>query len=224
VRRVAGGRVVHLTEAALVVFDAEREREANVERWTAERHRWLELARDAGASPHRVERLDRGASSEADVAAARAFYVATVDHAVEDALRRELWEVAARHRREQANALHRLAGRQHPPTTEMLELYRVAARIELRGIAAMARTAAVVGSRCCETCRSEDGTAHRIAAELRSARLPHVACPRGLCRCRWDLSQQDVRTVQRYLVRTGRLRIDAGTDADPDPVAGSSAA
>jgi hypothetical protein len=25
-------------------------------------------------------------------------------------------------------------------------------------------------------------------------------------------------------VRTGRLRIDAGTDADPDPVAGSSAA
>jgi hypothetical protein len=210
--------VVHLTEAALAVFDAERERAANIERCTVERRKWLDLARSAGAPTYRIERLERAVASEEAVEAARAFYVATVDHAVSEALRRELWEVAARHRRDQANAVHRLAGRQLPPGAEVRELYREAARIELRGIAAMARTAAVVGSRCCDVCRADDGATHRIAGELRAARLPHQGCTRGVCRCRWDLSPHDVRTVQRYLIRTGRLRVDSPEAADQEPM------
>jgi hypothetical protein len=216
VRRVAGGMVVHLTEAALAVFDAERERAANIERCTVERRKWLDLARTVGAPTYRIERLERSVASEEAVEAARAFYVATVDHAVHEALRREMWEVAARHRRDQGNALHRLAGRQLPPGPEVRDLYREAARIELRGIAAMARSAAIVGSRCCDVCRADDGVTHRIAAELRSARLPHQGCTRGVCRCRWDLSPHDVRMVQRYLIRTGRLRVDSPETADPE--------
>jgi hypothetical protein len=214
VRRVASGLVVHLTEAALAVFDAERTREANIERWTSERRKWLELAGSAGASVHRVERLERSAASEESVQAARAFYLATVDHAVQEAVRRDLWEVAAQLRRGQAIALHRLAGRQVPPGREIRDLYREAAMIELRGIAGMARTAAVVGPRCCDVCRADDGTPRRVAAELRRARLPHEGCTKGLCRCRWDLSPRDVRMVQRYLVRTGRLIVEAEW---PDP-------
>jgi hypothetical protein len=123
--------------------------------------------------------------------------------------------VAARHRREQANALRRVAGRHLPPSDEVRDLYREAARIELQGIGAMARTAAVVGSRCCDVCRSDEGTVRKIATELRSSRLPHEGCTNAPCKCRWDLTPHDVRMIQRYLVRSGRLRADGRTtDAD----------
>jgi hypothetical protein len=218
VRRVAGGMVVHLTEAALEVFDAEREREASVERCTNERRKWLELAGSAGAPAPRLERLERAAISEEAVQTARALYIATVDHAVDEALRRDRWEEAARHRRGQADALRRLTGRHVAPSEEVRDLYREAARIELRGIATMARTAAVIGSRCCDACRADEGAAFRIAAELRATRLPHDDCSKDLCRCRWDLTPRDVRMVQRYLQRVGRLRTDAAVpDAAPDP-------
>lgn len=223
VRRVAGGMVVHLTEAALEVFDAEREREANIERWTNERRKWLELAGAAGAPAPRLERLERAAVSEEAVQTARALYVATVDHAVDEALRRDRWEEAARHRRGQADALRRLTGRHVAPSEEVRDLYREAAAIELRGIATLARTAAVIGSRCCDACRADEGAAFRIAAELRATRLPHDGCSKDLCRCRWDLTPRDVRMVQRYLQRVGRLRTDAAVpDAATDPQANTA--
>jgi hypothetical protein len=221
VRRVAGGMVVHLTEAALEVFEAERAREANIERWTTDRRKWIDLARAAGAQALRLERLERAAVSEEAVQTARALYGATVDHAVDEALRRDRWEEAARHRRAQADALRRLTGRHLEPSTEVRDLYREAAAIELRGIAAMARTAAVVGSRCCDACRADDAAVFRIAAELRATRLPHDGCPKGVCRCRWDLTPRDVRMVQRYLQRVGRLRTDA---AVPDTATPTGAA
>ena len=204
VRSIEGGVLVYLTEASIRVFDAEREREANLERWAGERRRWLVLARAAGAPPSRVDRFERATASEDAVEAARAFFGTTVDHAVDDALRRDLWEVAAGLRRDQARAIHQIAGRPLPVGDDITELVREAALIELRGMGTMMRNAALVAGRCCEACRAEDGVVVRISTELRRARLPHAACAKAPCRCRWDLAPRDVRTVQRYLERTGR--------------------
>jgi hypothetical protein len=41
----------------------------------------------------------------------------------------------------------------------------------------------------------------RITTELRQPRLPHAECPRGLCRCHWDLATRDRTTMRRYLRR-----------------------
>lgn len=203
--REIDGRIVHLTEAAVTVFEAERARAANIERWTAERHRWLEYARLNGAPLSRIERMERTPAESPDaVEKARALFDATVDRAVEEALRHDRWEVAALLRRDQAQAIRRMDGEGAPPTDEMLRRCRQAAELELRGIASMARTAVVVGARCCEACRADDGAVLRIAGELRGTRLPHVDCPKGLCGCRWDLAPRDVLLVQHYLQRTGQ--------------------
>ena len=124
-------------------------------------------------------------------------------------MRHDLWDVAAVYRREQADSLRGLAGADQPPSDEVRDLYRVASTIELRGIATMARTATIVGARCCDTCRAANGTVHKIAVELRSSTLPHASCPTGLCRCRWDLTPHDVRMIQRYLERTRGLPAEA---------------
>ena len=72
-----------------------------------------------------------------------------------------------------------------------------------RGIAEVARTAELRAATCCDTCRSDDGREVRIAVELRTPTLPHAACPKGPCRCRWFLADRD-RTIVTGLLRRQR--------------------
>ena len=194
VKRIEG-RVVYLTEAAIPVFEAERQRIASSRRLTRERGRWLKLAASVHAPAERVARLAAARPSPAAVEAARALYVASVDRSFNAARRERRWEDASRLRREQALTLYRIAGSPAIPPAETVALHREAATAELRGIARIGRQAELRGATCCELCRSDDHRAFQIAAELATPRLPHVGCPRGLCRCRWDLPAPDRATV-----------------------------
>jgi hypothetical protein len=214
VKRV-DGRAVLLTEASVLVFNAERERIATSVRLGRERERWLRLAATAGAPAQRRERLAAAALTAETVASSRALYLGTVDRAVKVARRDRDWETAARIRRDQALALHRVAGSPLPPPGELVALLREGAAAELRGISDISREAELVSARCCPACTADDGRIFRIATELRTPRLPHVGCPRGLCRCAWDLAARDRSTMRRYLRRRPRMESSA---APGDPV------
>ncbi len=214
VKRIEG-RVVYLTEAAIPVFEAERQRIASSRRLTRERGRWLKLAASVHAPAERVARLAAARPSPAAVEAARALYVASVDRSFNAARRERRWEDASRLRREQALTLYRIAGSPAIPPAETVALHREAATAELRGIARIGRQAELRGATCCELCRSDDHRAFPIAAELATPRLPHVGCPRGLCRCRWDLPAPDRATVGRPARRPRSGSGAATSEASP---------
>ena len=195
------GRAVYLTEAAVLVFEAERRRVASSGRLTRERERWLRLAAAAGAPAERQARLAAAPLSEKVVDAARTLYLGTVDRAFRAAKRDHDWETASRIRREEATALYRVHGSGVPPQAELVALYREGVVAELRGIAEFSRDAELVSASCCDICRADDRRIFRIANELRVPRLPHEGCPRGLCRCGWDLAARDRTTMRRYLRR-----------------------
>jgi hypothetical protein len=109
VKRV-DGRAAYLTEAAVLVFDAERRRIASSPRWTRERQRWLKLAATAGAPAQQAARLAAARISEDVVEAARTLYMTTAERSVRSAKRDRRWADASEIRREQAMALFRLAG------------------------------------------------------------------------------------------------------------------
>lgn len=209
VRRV-DERAVYLTEAALPVFQAERRRIASAGRLNRDRARWLKLAAAAGAPADRAARLSAAEVSEQVVEGCRTLYMSAVERAFRAARRERRWEDAARIRRTQALALHRAAGSPMPPPEEAVRLHRDGTGAELRGIAEIAREAELVSASCCDACRADDGRIFRIAAELRLPRLPHEGCPRGLCRCRWDLPARSRTTVRRYLLRRARADTAAG--------------
>ncbi len=213
VRRVEG-RAVYLTQAALLVFDAERRRIASSGRLARERERWLRLAELAGESGPRATRLARAALSEEVVSAARALYVSVVDRAFRAARRDQDWESASRIRRDQATALYRIARAPLPPPAEIVALYREGVVAELRGIAKVSRDAELVSGACCDGCRADDRRVFRIAHEVREPRLPHAGCPRGLCRCRWDLAARDRIAMRRLLQRRPRTESRAAR-SDP---------
>ncbi len=200
VKRV-DARAVYLTEAALLIFDAERRRAASSVRLGRERDRWLRLATAAGAPAERVARLSGARLTEDGVSAARSLYTSAVDRAFRAAKRDLDWERAARIRRDNATELYRIAGSPTPPPADILALFREGVAAELRGIAEISRDAELVSAGCCDMCRSDDHRIFRIGAELRLPRLPHDGCPRGLCRCRWDLAARDRTTMLRYLKR-----------------------
>jgi hypothetical protein len=220
VKRV-DGRKVFLAEAVIPVFEAERRRIADGSRFAREAHRWLRLAVVAGAPPERVEQRALAAQarpSEDAVAASRALYLATVEHAYQDARRAHRWDEASRVRRDQAMALYRAAGVSEPPSEAILKLHREAVAAELRGIAEMVRDAELAAATCCDTCREDDHRIVRISAELRAPSLPHAGCPKGLCACHWDLPMSHRATVQRYARR--RANADArGARAKASPSA-----
>ena len=203
VKRV-DGRKVFLAEAVIPVFEAERRRIADGSRFAREAHRWLRLAVVAGAPPERAEQRALAAQarpSEDAVAASRALYLATVEHAYQDARRARRWDEASRVRRDQAMALYRAAGVSAPPSEAILKLHREAVAAELRGIAEMVREAELAAATCCDACHDDDHRIVRISAELRAPSLPHAACPKGLCACHWDLPMSHRATVQRYARR-----------------------
>jgi hypothetical protein len=209
VKRI-NGAAVFLTEAAVLVFDAQRERVRNSARWVRDRDRWLGFAAAAGAPAERVRQVASARLSEEVVGAARKLYVTTVDKAFRAARNARDWDMAARLRREEAGVLHRIAGASIPPPTDVLTIYREGVAAELKGIAEIARDAELVAARCCDVCRGDDKAIARISTELRTPRLPHAGCPKGLCRCRWDLATRDRQTLRRYLRRRpgSELRTD----------------
>lgn len=201
------GHAVYLTEAAVLVFEAERRRVATAGRLTRERERWLQLAAAAGAPAQRQARLAAAPLSEEVVGAARKLYLGTVDRAFRAAKRDHQWETASRIRREQATALYRIARSPLPPPADLVALFREGLVAELRGIAELSREAELVSASCCDVCRADDRRIFRIAHELRVPRLPHEGCPRGLCRCGWDVAARDRTTMRRYLRRRPRAEL-----------------
>ncbi len=103
-------RTVWLMEAALPVFEAERRRIADEERWTAKRAHWLDLALTAGAPKGRVAKAAEEAPTEARVSAARDLYLSSVDRSFEGAVKDDQWAVAARIRFDEALVLFDFAG------------------------------------------------------------------------------------------------------------------
>jgi hypothetical protein len=201
VKRVQG-RVVYLTEAAVEVFDSERLRSANFGRWSKERAQWLKLATSVGADAGRIARLGDAPLSEKVVESSRTLYLSTTERSYREAKRDDRWEDASRMKRDQAAALYRLAGSPVPPPADVVAMHREAAAAELRGIGKMARDAELVGSTCCSICTADDGRTYKIVSELRTPRLPHDSCPKGLCHCRWEFALRDAAMVRRYLKRT----------------------
>ena len=211
VRRLAD-RAVYLTEAAVPIFEAERRRMANAGRWTTERDRWLDLALTSGAAGDRAARLIREPIAEGVVAAARTLYLATVDRSVRSARLERRWEEAARIRFAQAQALYRLAGSPASLPDDVVRIHRDGIAAALHGIGEVSKSAELRAGSCCGTCQAEDGQMVRIAGELRSPRLPHPSCPKGLCRCRWYLADRDRAIVTTMLKRQSRVhRHSAGT-------------
>jgi hypothetical protein len=210
------GRTVYLTEAAVLFFEAERRRISSAARFTRERARWLKLAAAAGAPAERAARLTAAQLSQETVDATRALYMSTVERAFRSAKRDRRWEDASRIRREQAMALFRLAGSGSIPSEAVVTLHRDGVAAELRGLAEIAKEAELVSAACCDVCQADDGQVCRITQELLAPRLPHPGCPKGLCRCRWDLTARDRTILRRYQRRPARASQRAVSGA-PQP-------
>lgn len=184
VRRL-GGRIVLLAEDAVDIFDAQQQKERDEARWTTESRRWLALAAMIGASEVRRARLAAAPPSAGIVDECRSLYLTTADAAVRTARREKRWTAVSRIGRAQAANLYEVAGRPVPPPPDVLELHRSALLAELRGLKARSKMAELVGSGCCAACRRDEGRSFPIAAELKTPRLPHDGCPKGLCACDW---------------------------------------
>jgi hypothetical protein len=183
--RRANGRRVLLTQEALDVFEAERERDSNERTWAADRRRWLTLARSVAAPEKKAARIEAQTPSEAGVDQARELYFAWVDKAARAARRTRRWVELARIKRDQAAALHREAGSAVPPPEEIVALHREWSTASLKAASAIGVDAELVSGGCCAICSKDDGRAFRISTELRNPRLPHAGCPKGLCGCDW---------------------------------------
>jgi hypothetical protein len=185
--RRTGGRTVYLTEAAVEVFEAERQREADIASWTAQRAEWLRLAQGVHAPQEKIARILSRHLAPDTVAEARSLYVSAAGKVQKAAAKAGDWDVAARVGREQAAALYRDAGSPVPVPDEIAALHAEAMTALLREQAGTGTHAEIIGGRCCAACRRDDGKAFPIKEELRSPRLPHAGCPRGLCACEWWL-------------------------------------
>jgi hypothetical protein len=183
--RQIDGRPAFLTEAAVAVFEAERQREARERAWAASVRRWLELGETVGLSEARRLRLVQAPPSEAAVEAARRAYQAAADQAVIAARRQQRWADVARIRRAEAAAIHAALGSPVPPPDDVAGLQREGMAAVLRDLSLHATEAELVGATCCKICRADDGRVFRIATELREPRLPHAGCAKGICACDW---------------------------------------
>ena len=183
--RRTDGRTVYLTEAAVEVFEAQRRHESDVATWTAARREWLRLARGVGAPEDRRRRIEAHAVTVEAVEDAKTLYLSAATKAAHTAKTARDWNAVARILGERAGALYREAGSPVPPHDEIVAIHADAMTAMLRSLRGTGTHAEVVGSTCCQGCRADDGRAFAIADELRTPRLPHPGCPRGLCACEW---------------------------------------
>ena len=107
--RHVGERTVYLAEAALPVFEGERRRIADEERWAATRAHWLGLATASGADAAVVAKAAGEPPTEARVSTARDLYLSSVDRSFEIVARAGQWADAARIRFDEARVLFDLA-------------------------------------------------------------------------------------------------------------------
>jgi hypothetical protein len=184
VRRV-GGRLALLTEAAVGVFEAERERENNQRAWAAARQRWLRLAKNVKAPPTRRQKLAVAPLTAEVVRSSRTLYLATAERAAKAARHEKRWGDVGRILREQAAALYEEAGSPVPPPGEIAQIHREGMTAVLRSLEPLAKEVELVSTGCCPVCRADEDETFRITLEMRTARLPHAGCPRGLCGCDW---------------------------------------
>jgi uncharacterized Zn finger protein (UPF0148 family) len=214
--RHSESRAIYLTEAAVEVFEAERQREIDEQTWTRERRRWLYLARSAGAPADRRRRAAAAPLTAEAVRSSRTLYMVAAERAVRAARRDKRWDDVARIRRRQAAALFEEAGSSPPPADEIVALHREGVAATLRALAAVSREAELVGASCCPACRADNERIFRIADELRTPRLPHAGCPRGFCSCDWWPALRNPATKRR--------RRRTSTASPPAAVAGDDAA
>ena len=203
VRRV-DGRLALLSEAAVKVFEAERQRAADERTWTAARQRWLRLASNVKASPARRAKIAAAPLSADVVRASRTLYLSTAERAVKAARHEKRWGDVGGIRREEAEALYQEAGSPVPPPDEIAELHREGMTAVLRSLLLLTKDVELVSTRCCPACRADDGKTFRIASEVRTARLPHAGCPRGLCGCDWWPATVQPRKRRRRAPATAR--------------------
>jgi hypothetical protein len=220
--RRTDGRTVYLTESAVEVFEEERHRGVMEQTWTRQRREWLQLGRLVGAPADRRQRIADAPLSAAAVEAARNLYLVSVERTVRAARHEKRWEDVARLRRRQAAALYEDAGSEPPPSDEILAIHREGVAATLRELATVARDAELVGASCCAACRADNERVFRIADELRTPRLPHPGCPRGLCACDWWPASRLPESKRRRRRASGassapHASAAGGPPAPPDP-------
>lgn len=216
VRRL-DGRLALLTEAAVIVFEAERQRVVDERTWKAERLQWLRLARNVKAAPARRAKLAAAPLSADVVHAARALYLSTAEQAVRAARHRKRWGDVGQIRRAQAEVLYREAGSPVPPPAEIAELHREGMTAVLRSLQLVAKDVELVGAGCCPACRADDERTFHIASEVGTARLPHAGCPKGLCGCDWWPAVVEPSRRRRRAPATARPLPSAAPAAEPAP-------
>lgn len=209
------GRSVYLTEGAVEVFAAERQRDADEASWDARRGRWLALAASVGAPKANRSRLQAAPPSEAGVEAARSLYVAAADRAASRARIDKRWIDLARIRRSQAAAEYAAVGAPVPPPEDIAALHREGMLALLRSFAAQGADAELVGAACCRACRADDGKVFKINQELRTPRLPHPDCTKGICACDWWIG-----AVEKKRRRRRSATKPATTATGPEAMAG----
>ena len=214
--RHSDGRPIYLTEAAVEIFEAERQLEIERQTWARERTRWLDLARVAGVPVELRRRAAVAALSFAAVRSSRDLYLDAAESAVQAARRAKRWDEVARIRRRQAAALFEEAGSSTPPADEIVALYRESVAATLRALATVSREAELVGASCCAACRMDNERIFRIADELRTPRLPHAGCPRGLCACDWWPAVHDPASKRRRRRRSTASPAAAAAEAEAD--------
>jgi hypothetical protein len=196
VRRV-DGRSVLLVDDAVPIFDRERQRVADEQRWMTERLAWLALADLVRAPAARRLRLAGAPVSASVVEDSRALYLSSAESAVRSARAARRWPEVARIRRQQAAELYRGAGAPIPPPDAVIAAHREGMLAELRALSSVSDTAELVSAGCCRVCRADDERTFRIASELRTPRLPHDGCAKGLCGCQWWLAMRTPKTRRR---------------------------
>jgi hypothetical protein len=217
------GRAVYLTEAAVPVFEGEKRRTGDEQRWASERRRWLHLAKGVKVPSDRRLRVENAPLSADAVRAARTLYLTAVEREARTARGARRWNDVAALRREQATALYEEAGSPLPPPEGIVELHQEGAAAALRAMADIARHAELVGAACCPACRADSGRTFRIADELRVPRLPHPGCPRGLCSCDWWISTEAPKR-RRKSAKNARSDGGGATTAPEGPEASATVA
>ena len=181
------GRLVLLTQSAVAIFEAERQREQDLRTWTAARQRWLHLAKNVKAPPARRAKLAAAPLTADVVRASRTLYLTTAERAVKAARHDKRWGDVGRIRREQAEALYQDAGTPLPLPAEIAELHREGMLAVLRSLQLVAKDVELVSAACCPACRatttrrsqSRRSCAHR-GCPTRAARRASVAATGGL--------------------------------------------
>jgi hypothetical protein len=184
VKRLEGG-VLYLTGPAAAALEAGQRHIKETARLARIRDRWLAQASAVGASPAAIDRIGRVTASEEGVQAARALYLGAASRAFVAANRERRFAEAASIRRAHVQALVREQGAAAPVTDEVIALYRDAMSAELKSQREFGRDAELVAAPCCDACAVDNGLVVRITEEVKSARLPHAGCPKGVCQCRW---------------------------------------